>query len=289
MPDGSGLAPTFTKQPTRCVVFYSGGKMSWAAGKRAAAKYGAENTTLLFTDTLIEAPDCYRFLREGAANIGAELVWIKDGRTPFQVFRDEKLLGSKKHDPCSKMLKRRPAERWLRENRDPADTALVFGIDWQEDHRFDGPPRTGKDERTGVKNRYGRMGWQHVEAPMMDSPWMRHSDIDDWLEREGIRRSVSYAEGFSHDNCGGGCVKAGRAHWRHLLRTRPAVFAMWEREEAEFNASRPGKKLQTILNTERPGLPSLLVTLREFRESVEGGAQVDMFDVGGCGCFVDAD
>lgn len=52
--------------PVQCVVFYSGGLMSWAAGKRAVAKYGAENTTLLFTDTLIEDADLYRFLEEGA-------------------------------------------------------------------------------------------------------------------------------------------------------------------------------------------------------------------------------
>lgn len=45
------------------IVNYSGGVGSWAVAKRVIARHGAENTTLLFTDTLIEDSDLYRFLK----------------------------------------------------------------------------------------------------------------------------------------------------------------------------------------------------------------------------------
>ena len=270
----------------KAVAFFSG-IVSWAAAKRAVAKYGAENTTLLFTDTLIEDADLYRFLREGAANIGAPLVWLKDGRTPWQVFDDEGILGNSRMDPCSRVLKRDTAEKWIAANCDPMETVLVFGIDWTEDPRFDGDPLPGKTRRRGVKPRYNALGWPHVEAPMMEAPYMDRRDISDWLRREGIARSRAYDEGFAHDNCGGGCVRAGKGHFAHVLRVRPTVYAAWEAGEEGFNSKRPGKPFQTILRDE--AFPATVpVSLRQLRERIEAGGQIDMFDIGGCGCFVDA-
>jgi hypothetical protein len=268
-------------QPTKCIVFFSGGAASWAAGKLAAEKYGVENTTLLFTDTLIEDADLYRFLDEAAANVGAHLIRIADGRTPWQIFRDEKIIGNSRIDPCSKILKRKISERWLKANCDPAKTSLVFGIDWTEAHRFD------DGNGGGVKNRYGRMGWPHVEALCTLAVLMAKWDIMDWLKREGIPRPRLYDLGFAHNNCGGGCVKAGKGHWVHLLRALPEVYAEWEREEDAFNTSRPFKRRQTILrdqfSDDRPTEP---ISLREFRERTFANGQKDIFDdVGGCDCF----
>src|SRR5689334_14206991 len=55
--------------PDQAVVMFSGGAGSWGAAKRTVERYGAENTRLLFTDTLIEDEDLYRFLIEGSANV----------------------------------------------------------------------------------------------------------------------------------------------------------------------------------------------------------------------------
>jgi 3'-phosphoadenosine 5'-phosphosulfate sulfotransferase (PAPS reductase)/FAD synthetase len=267
-------------EPTQCVVFFSGGAASWAAGKKAVEKYGKDNTTLLFTDTLIEDADLYRFLDEAAANIGSPLVRLADGRTPWEIFRDEKIIGNSRIDPCSKILKRKLSERWLKDNRDPADTSLVFGIDWTEAHRYD------DGEGRGVKNRYDRLGWPHVEALCTLAPLMAKWDVMDWLKQEGLQRPRLYDLGFAHNNCGGACVKAGKGHWAHLLRALPAVYADWERDEEAFNAARAGKRRQTILrdqfSDDRPTQP---ISLREFRERIQAGMQVDMFDVGGCDCF----
>jgi hypothetical protein len=46
------------------IIFYSGGIGSWMTAKRVIDKEGKENAVLLFTDTLIEDEDLYRFLKE---------------------------------------------------------------------------------------------------------------------------------------------------------------------------------------------------------------------------------
>jgi 3'-phosphoadenosine 5'-phosphosulfate sulfotransferase (PAPS reductase)/FAD synthetase len=161
-------------------VFFSGGVMSWAAAKRAVAKYGADNTTLLFTDTLIEDADLYRFLDEAAANVGAPLVKIAEGRDPWQVFNDVKLIGNTRADPCSKILKREIGLKWLRDNCDPENTVLVFGIHFEEQHRLEGDVWDAKTNgfiRRGVRPRYNTLGWPRVEAPMCDAPWITATDL----------------------------------------------------------------------------------------------------------------
>jgi 3'-phosphoadenosine 5'-phosphosulfate sulfotransferase (PAPS reductase)/FAD synthetase len=274
-------------------VFFSGGIMSWAAAKRAVAKYGAENATLLFTDTLIEDEDLYRFLDEAASNIGARLVKIADGRTPWQVFHDEKMIGNTWADPCSKILKRQLSLKWLRENVEPRETSLVFGIHFMEEHRLECEVKdktTGKIVKRGVRPRYNDLGFPHVEAPMCNKPWMGEGQIHEWLASEGIEKPRLYKLGFSHNNCGGFCIKAGEGHFANLLRTLPERFAHHEAQEEAFNAARPGRKRQTVLAplVEVGGkLKRVPVSLKEFREKIEAGGQPDMFGGNGCGCFLD--
>lgn len=261
-----------------CVVFFSGGAASWAAAKLAAAKYGTENTVLLFTDTLAEDPDLYRFLKEAAANVGVYTTRIAEGRTPWQVFNDEGVVGNSMIDPCSRILKREPAERWLQDNCLPDDTVLVFGIDWTEAHRYD------NGEGRGVKNRYARLGWPHVEALCTLAPTMAKWDVFAWLQREGIKRPRLYDLDFSHNNCGGGCVKAGIGHFVHLLKTLPEVFALWEQEEIAFNAARWPKRVQTILR-DRSGGKTRPLLLAELRNRTLTEDETN--EAGGCGCFLE--
>ena len=74
------------------IIFFSGGVGSYFTAKRVVQRYGAENVILLFTDTLIEDKDLYRFINETAKKLGAELVWEKDGRTPWEVAFDVRFL-----------------------------------------------------------------------------------------------------------------------------------------------------------------------------------------------------
>lgn len=282
------------RSPRRAVVFFSGGMSSWAAAKRTVAKYGAQNVTLLFTDTLMEDPDLYRFLEEAAANVGAELVRVTEGRDVWQVFRDEKLIGNTRMDPCSRVLKREPAEAWLKANRSPQDTALVFGISHEEEHRYDGEPIKPGGKRRGVKNRYADLGWPQVEAPLLESPWLTAWDVRAWARLEGLTIPRLYGMGFSHNNCGGFCVKAGEGHFAHLLWTLPQLYAYHEDQEAAFNAGRSGRRRQTVMAPEREVgrdergrsiIKRVPMSLKEFREHVQAGGRVDLFDRRGCDCF----
>lgn len=254
------------------VCMFSGGVGSWAAAKKVAAEVGPHKLTLLFTDTRIEDPDLYRFLEEGAANIGAPLVRIADGRTPWEVFRDERMLGNSRIAPCSKILKQVPARRWMQENA--PDATVVLGIDWTEQHRLPGAIE----------------GWKPwvVRAPLCEGPWQAwrtKAEMIADLAKEGIRPPRLYEEGFPHNNCGGGCVRAGSAQFVHLLRSRPETFAAWETGEEEMRAYL-GKDV-AILRDRRGGSTRPL-PLRELRaREMQRPGLFDGDDWGGCGCFLE--
>lgn len=252
------------------VVMFSGGVGSWSAAKRTVARHGAEAVTLLFTDTLIEDADLYRFIDEAAADVGAPLVKIADGRTPWQVFRDRRMLGNSRIAPCSVELKQKPARRWMEENA--PDAVVVLGIDWTEIHRLEP----------------ARRGWEpwRVEAPLTERPYRAKAELLGDLDAAGIRRPTLYREGFVHNNCGGGCVRAGAAQFAHLYRTRPETFAEWERGEAEMRAFLEADV--SILRDRRRGETRPL-TLSDLRAQVQ--RQPSFFDAddwGGCGCFLES-
>lgn len=100
----------------KCVANFSGGAGSFVAAQRAIERYGAGNTVLLFCDTKTEDADLYRFLDDCERLLPAKLVRIADGRDIWQVFRDERFLGNSRVDPCSKILKRELADRWIAEH-----------------------------------------------------------------------------------------------------------------------------------------------------------------------------
>ena len=249
------------------VVMFSGGVGSWAAAKRVVERVSREDVVLLFTDTLVEDADLYRFLKQSAANLRLPITWLVEGRDIWQVFRDKRFLGNSRIDPCSRVLKRELAEAYMTEHFDPADTVRYVGIDWTEHHRL-----TRLQERI--------QPWR-VEAPMCEPPYLSKVQILDWVRSEGIQPPRLYDMGFAHNNCGGFCVKAGKGHFAHLLKHLPDVYAYHEGKEQELR-DYLGKDVSVMRDTD--GSP---LTMRAFRERIQSGAmQVDMFDVGGCGCFV---
>jgi hypothetical protein len=249
---------------------FSGGVGSWAAARRVVEQHGTEGLTLLFADTLIEDADLYRFIGEAASDVGGAYVRVAEGRTPWEVFRDERFLGNSRVDPCSKILKRQQLDRWRDENCDPENTTIYLGIDWTEAHRL---------ARTRP-----RMAPWHVEAPMCEAPFVSKRDMLAALTARGIRPPRLYELGFPHNNCGGGCVKAGQGHFAHLLKTLPDVYADWERNEQAIR-DHLGRQDVTILKDRRGGVTKPL-SLRMFRERTEAGEQGDLYEWGGCGCAI---
>lgn len=306
---------------TTHVVFNSGGVGSWATLKRIA---GVEGRIInLFTDTLIEDRDLYRFLIETTAEayriarpdallkrceeipdiadetdvalrkrilpeIAAEamrtipgLVWVADGRTPWDVFNDVRYMGNSRVARCSHALKQDIARKWIGDNfpLDRGDVSpaviLYLGIDWAEDHRRKAPMENWAPYT--------------VKFPMCDEPYVDKQDMLCALDEVGIARPRLYERGFAHNNCGGFCVRAGHGHFANLLEQFPEYFAYNERKEEEMRQAL-GKDV-TVMKKERTvdgKRRSFPYSMRQLREDVEARAEVDRQDIGGCGCFVSA-
>lgn len=254
----------------RTLVFFSSGISSWAAAKRWAENFGTRGMVLLFADTLIEDEDNYRFLHEAAENIGAPLEIISHGKTPWELFRNQRMIANTRADLCSRILKRELLNRWRDDNCDPDHVKLIYGLTWEE------PERAAR-----VKDRV--RPWD-ARFPMLDRPWMSKRDTLKWAEREGIRPPRLYDMGFGHANCGGFCVKAGHGSFKLLLERMPARYAAHEAEEEAVRALL-GKDVAIM--KDRSGGDSRPLTMREFRERIEQNRncdQLDLFNLGGCGC-----
>lgn len=261
------------------VVMFSGGIGSWATAKRVAEEHGTDNLILLFADVkgsnpnphIGEDEDTYRFIDDAAKNVGGQLVIVSDGRDIWQVFKDRKFLGNSRQANCSTELKQKPARKWLNENCPPEETIVYVGIDWSEIHRL---PAIERHYLPYV-----------AKAPLTEPPFLDKKQMIAWAQSEGLKTPRLYDLGFSHNNCGGGCVRAGQAQFRQLLRLMPERFAVWEEKEKEV-ADFLGKD-QTILTKVDKGVKRNL-PLIEVRQAEESQAAFfDDLDIGGCGCFVD--
>jgi hypothetical protein len=300
----------------RHIVMTSGGLTSWLAGRLVAQVNGDDRTTFLFTDTLIEDQGCYRLVIEGTADtlnrrhrVGkllAELegipdvrasqdrrdflralasramdelpglVWLMDGRTPWEVFKDEQYLGNTRADPCSKILKRKLAGRWRDTRFDPLTTTVHVGITQRERHRFYG--RAGEK---GLQARMAERGWTY-EAPLIQAG-LESQDAMELAKERGIAIPPLYALGFAHNNCGGFCVKAGHDHFRTLLEVEPDLYA-YHQEQEEAMRARLG---DVAILRDRAGGATRPLPLTEFKRRVELRQVTPAGDTRGCGCFID--
>jgi hypothetical protein len=253
----------------KVVIAFSGGIQSWTVAKRLAKKYGPDQCHLLFCDTHMEDPDCYRFLTDAQQKLQIPLTTISDGRTPWEIFRDVHLLGDWQRDPCSRILKRELTRKWLQQNVDPDQTAIALGFGWEEQHRH-GPAR--------------RNWWPYQTMfPLMWQPWLTKCQMLELAEKDGLRPQRMYALGFTHSNCGGFCCKAGLRHYAHLLNTWPEIFA---RHEAEEKALQKHLNYPATFLSRQIAKKRIRLTMTDFRTQYQNGQiTVDDEPDGGCGCF----
>lgn len=263
------------------VVMFSGGIGSWMTAKRVAEQHGTNNLTLLFADVkgnndnphIGEDEDTYRFIVDAHRNVGGELVFVEDGRDIWEVFKDDRFLGNSRLANCSKYLKQIPCRKWLDANCDPADTVVYVGIDWTETHRL-----------PAIERAYLPYT---AKAPLTEQPYINKEDMLRSAENEGLTPPRLYAEGFPHNNCGGGCVRAGQGQFALLLRQNPERYKVWERKEAEL---RDYLEADVAILRDRTKGTSVPLTLQAFRERIEvQPSMFDELDFGGCGCFVEGD
>lgn len=260
-----------TIQSPEHVIFFSGGVCSFLAAHRVLQSVSSKRCLLLFCDTHVEDEDCYRFIAEAAQFLNCRLQIISDGRTPWQVFRHERIIGNNFADPCSRHLKRRLARRWLNEHCDPAHTTLYLGLAWYERHRID-------------KNQRAWHPWT-TNYPMVADPLLDHCEMLAAVKAVGLTPPRLYELGFNHNNCGGACVKAGKANWRLLLEKLPWRYAGHEEEERNLREYLQADVsiLTTLVDGEkRP------YTLEEFRYHCKAyPMEARDEDWGGCACMLD--
>lgn len=294
-------------------VMYSGGGGSRNAAKRVKAEHGIENLILLFTDTLIEDKDTYRYMIESAASLfelpkpyhlimlceeipdirsDADIVrrkdllpklankvmkympnfvWMQDGRTPWEVFKDERWIGNSRVAQCSHKLKQKLSRIWVEENYKPDEVILYVGIDWTEIERMNSITKNWKPYT--------------VLAPMTEEPYADKVEMHRIDKKDGLKKQRLYEKGFAHANCGGFCVRGGQGHFINLLQENRDYYLYNEVKEQEMLQYLDRDNV-SILTREIDGV-SYNLTLKTLREEWDSGLglQIDLYDIGGCACF----
>lgn len=279
------------KDKTKHIVSLSSGMSSAIVGELVIRKYGIENCIFCFMDTTIEDEDNYRFLDEYTkkmrlfgdgqsiidllptrnedykrierkvtrqTNIGGILnnvVCMTEGRTPYQVAEDRKIIPNSKIAPCTFILKinpfryylydlsrgndiqswknqktKLPSERFKRKEKDASTIVqpitVHIGFDFSEIHRCKATTKS-----------YTAIGYG-IDYPLLWKPYITQ-DYKSYIEQNwGIEAPLTYKYGFSHANClgdsttGGGCVKQGVSDWVRLFVNFPERFEIvneWEK------------------------------------------------------------
>lgn len=252
-------------------VQVSGGAGSYCAAKFTLEEFGHDRVAFVFADTLIEDEDLYHFVQDTERVLGHPVIRISEGHSPWGVFREERMMGNSRVDPCSKILKRQLLAKWMDENCTP-DCTVVIGYDAVEDHR--------------LQRLIPRMAPRRVRAPLIERGTWKE-DAKKIVEADGITLPRLYTMGFPHNNCGGFCVKAGQASFALLLENLPGRYAEHEAEEEAFRAF-IGKDV-SIMRDRKNGVSKPL-TMREFRERHQASPKLtDRFDLGGCSCMKEPD
>ena len=256
------------------IIQFSGGAGSWYAGKRVVERYGVDGVVLLTADTASEAEDWYEFVELAAEDIGAELVKLPPVEPGgiFDLADKHKALPSAMMGFCSRVLKREPMDKWIKENTDPKVVTRHFGFDFYEIHRL---------ER--LREKFPK---QKIDAPLCWKPVMDKAQVLEKLMESGLPVPEAYKVGLPHNNClRTGCVKGGQAYWNRFRELFPERFAESEAREAALQLAL-NKPQATILKHNRRGVTQPL-SLKKLRLTAEVQGQLDLDDWGACNCFTE--
>lgn len=262
------------------IVNFSGGLCSFWAAWRTVQVHGSCDTVLLFADTLVESPELYTFNTQAAALLGVPITRVSKEQTPWQLFRAKKMIGNDRFPICSIYLKRELLNNWMAEHFEmnhcvsdafKENATVIVGFDWTEEHRVREMRKT-------------HPAWR-IEAPMQEGEVWDKCRMQSEAVKLGLPISSAYRLGLPHDNCGGGCVRAGISHWAHIYKVRPHVFTQWEREERETAEylTEQGVSPLSMLKDQRGGVVKNQY-LWQLRERIETGDKLPKHDWGGCGC-----
>lgn len=211
----NSLSINKTERSNRDIVLLSGGVTSFHVAVWASKNL--TNPIYYFNDVKWEDEDLYRFNRDVQDFLDSDIYIDADGRDPEQVFYDNKMLGSNITPICSKVLKAEMLQKFV----NPGDN-IYMGMGENELYRA--ARVTPIYEKLGVKTHF----------PLIDMHCSKKESFD-VVRKTKIEIPKLYKMGFDHNNCGGGCVRAGKASWKNCLEKCPEVYAERERVEIEFS------------------------------------------------------
>jgi 3'-phosphoadenosine 5'-phosphosulfate sulfotransferase (PAPS reductase)/FAD synthetase len=207
----------------RVIVAISGGISSAWCADWALRKYGKKNVVLYFNDTKWEHPDLYRFLDDLEILFSHKILYDSDGRSPRELFIDERFLGNNRVPICSRILK---AER-LKNFYNDGDV-IVFGIGCGELNRANRIVRSFQ-LFSAKSNKFPK-----IEFPLISGK-VSNEAIHEFIQNNKLRLPELYRNGFAHNNCYGGCVRAGKSQWKKLLQVYPEIYRARESLEIEMS------------------------------------------------------
>lgn len=263
------------------IVNFSGGLCSFWAAHRVVQKHGPLDTVLLFADTLVESPNLYAFNTQCSELLGVPITRVSREITPWELFREHRMIGNNRFPICSIYLKRAILNAWMVAHFEMdhkqavlfGEHATVYlGFDWTEAHRTE-------------EMRREHPAWT-IYSPMQEGEVWDKCRMQKEAAKLGLLISPAYKHGFSHDNCGGRCVRAGISHWVHLFNVNRPAFEEWETEEwetAQWLATQGVDPLSML--KDRRGGETKNLYLRDLRVRIEAGDKdLPKDDWGGCGC-----
>lgn len=244
------------------VVSVSGGLGSYEALRRTIEQKGRANTAGIFADVgrivrngetvCGEDDDLFRFLDDIEKLLDFPIHRIKSAKYTdiWNVFFEQRMLGSDLRDPCSRWMKRKIIRDWQESHFGRVNVITVLGLSWQEADRI------GE-----FKAIFGDACW----FPCCEDPHLSNEDIAAGLTALGVPPPTIYGEGFAHNNCGGFCVKMGLYQCYLLWKCRRNRWLFAEEKEQEFLAYL-GRTDISIFR--RKGQQ---ITMRQLRLLFEGG------------------
>lgn len=251
------------------ILSFSGGIGSYFVLKRILNKISKEDLLVIFLDVGWEDEDLYRFLEDTEKKFGIEILRLSNGLNPKELSEQQNFLYNSRVANCSKILKSKLFRDYIR-TLPNQDLILYFGIDFTENHRC-----------KAIEKNYSKY---KVEFPLCEPPYLYKHEMLEMLKKDDIKIPRLYKMGFSHNNCGGRCFKAGIAHYKLLFEHFPDRYKEMEEFEIKMQ-NQIGKNVTILKRSKKPfSLTELRIVLENESNQLTLG---DLQDFGGCGCFVE--
>lgn len=173
----------------------------------------------------------------------------------WDIFNHTGRMGSTLADPCSRILKRETLAAYM-----TAFPGAILHVGITADEI---------DRMMAIKRNWTARGVK-VEADLCDVPNLtRETAIAECQRLLGFVPDA-YKAGMSHNNCGGGCVKAGHGQMARFLYYNRAEFLRWETNELAHQ-QRFNHTSTIMVDRKQSGgvLDKTPLTLRAFRERLE--------------------